>query len=124
LQATLGRAWENIIGAGTLGLYQLPIEATSPYGHDLLTPVSMDSVLNLIGAVMYGAKSEADFVQQLKNAGLDFAEKEVALWRQAYRRYFGEGKTHRQLFPLEKKKGAGLNDRQVRLMAYLTGAKR
>lgn len=98
----LQRSFNNALEAGTMGLYQLPIDkATKPY-IDLGPPI-VDTAVTLFESILYGVKSKGDFFDKLKAAGFNMAEKEVVVWNQFYKTYFGGGKSYRQNHPLKKR---------------------
>lgn len=103
-QALAQRAWDNVVETGTFGIYTNTWEMVSPdsppYKKELALPAK-STAANLFDAILYGSKTEGDFLQKLEAAGMSFTDKEVVIARQLYKRSH-EGRTYRQANPLAK----------------------
>lgn len=104
-EAIAKRAWDNVVETGTFGLYtsawEMVAPGSPPYKKQLAFPAA-SSIATLLDSIAYGSKTEGEFLQKLEAAGMSFSDKEIVIFRQAYKRLH-EGKTYRQENPAEPK---------------------
>lgn len=101
VEKAIGRAFNNVLAAGSFGLYEKPIDwATKPWQSD--NPPAVNTLRNVWFAIAYASKSEGDFLDKVKKGGMDIGTKEIVIWRNIYRRLH-EGKTFRQENPAKSK---------------------
>jgi hypothetical protein len=100
------RGWKNTLEAGTFGLYKDTFEMVDPEAPAWKSPMPpvFKTVQNVWGAIKYAAEnsdSEESFLDNLKQAGMDFTQKEIVPLKQFYQMNHG-GRTFRQENPNRK----------------------
>ena len=99
------RAFTNVIEAGQLGLFEVPLQmwrtATEGAPRQRVSP-GASTITATFSALARASKSEDEFIEKVKQAGIEWGTDVVPVARKLYKRVHG-GKTPRQMKPLKSK---------------------